>query len=86
MLRIIASSVYEAEMVFRSTHPRSRYSDSNRDQMITNHPYWPLYYTGMSSFPLGSNRQPADYKSAALPVTPEKHDRSCGIRTRVNCV
>ena len=40
-------SVYEAEVVFRSTHPRSRYSDSNRDQMITNHPYSPLYYTGM---------------------------------------
>ena len=34
-------------MVFRSTHPRSRYPDSNRDQMITNHPYSPLYYTGM---------------------------------------
>ena len=28
------------------------------------------------SFPPGSNRQPADYESAALPVAPEKHNRS----------
>ena len=33
-------------MVFRSTHPQSRYPDSNRDPMITGHLYWPLYYTG----------------------------------------
>ena len=35
-------------VVFRSTRPQSRYSDSNRDLMFTEHSYWPLYYTGKS--------------------------------------
>ena len=77
----LLSPVYEAGMVLRSTHPPSRYSDLNLRLNDYKSPVLALVLYRHKSFPSDLNRQPADYETAALPVAPEKHGRSCRNRT-----